>query len=141
MLMSSFQGHTLQVSKNLQREYGVSSLLSISKGGQSSDLDRIIGQLSGTGVEFEFSRDNELEADDFSVRYLSSTSYACDGAADFFQKLLANEEQRQPEFLMSHPSPENRVEKINARALELGCDTSVDDNSVLRYQNFRNTLP
>ncbi len=128
-------------SKQLQRQYGISLLLSIISGGDGSTLEQIAGQVAGTGAILAFSRDAEAEADDYSVRYLASTDYACNGAAAFFEKLLRNEEQFQPEFLSTHPSPENRVEDINARATELNCDTSIDENSALRYVNFRNSLP
>ncbi len=128
-------------SKQLQRQYGITLLLDIISGGEASNLERIAGQIAGTGALLAFSRDAEAEADDYSVRYLSSSEYACNGAAAFFQKMLANEQQRQPEFLSTHPSPENRVEDINARATELNCDTTIDENSALRYVNFRNSLP
>ncbi len=128
-------------SKQLQRQYGISVLLSIIAGGEVSQLEQMVGQIAGTGAVLAFSRDAEAEADDFSVRYLSQTNYACNGAAAFFQKLLDNEAQRRPEFLSTHPSPDNRVEDINAMADEINCDTTVDSESAIRYQNFRNTLP
>lgn len=128
-------------SKQLQREYGISLLLSIISGAESSSLTRLIGQIAGTGVSLQFSRDAEREADDYSVHYLSESQYACNGAAAFFEKMLANAELRNPEFLSTHPSPENRVEDINNLASEVNCDTTIDDNSALRFRNFRNTLP
>lgn len=128
-------------SKQLQRQYGISILLSIIAGGEASQLEQMVGQIAGTGAILAFSRDAESEADDFSVRYLSTSDYACNGAAAFFEKLLENEEQRQPEFLSTHPSPDNRVEDINQLATDLGCDTTIDDGAAARYQNFRNLLP
>lgn len=128
-------------SKQLQRQNGIAFLLSIVTGGNASNLEQLVGQIAGTGAVLAFSRDAEAEADDFSVQYLADTDYACNGAAAFFQKLLDNEAQRQPEFLSTHPSPDNRVEDINTKASEINCDTSIDSNSVSRYQDFRNTLP
>lgn len=128
-------------SKQLQRQNGIAFLLSIITGGEASDLEQLVGQIAGTGAVLKFSRDAEAEADDFSVEYLADTDYACNGAAAFFQKLLDNEAQRQPEFLSTHPSPDNRVDDINAKATEINCDTSVDSGSVSRYQGFRNSLP
>lgn len=128
-------------SKQLQRQYGISVLLSIISGGESNNLQQIVGQLAGTGAILAFSRSAEAEADAFSVGYLADTDYACNGAAAFFEKLLANETQRNPEFLSTHPSPDSRVEDINALATETGCDTTVDDGAFTRYQNFRNSLP
>lgn len=128
-------------SKQLQRQNGIAFLLSVITGGDGSNLEQLVGQIAGTGAILAFSRDAEAEADDYSVQYLADTDYACNGAAAFFQKLLDNETQRQPEFLSTHPSPDNRVADINAKAAEINCDTSVDSESVSRYQDFRNTLP
>ena len=128
-------------SKQLQRQYGISVLLSILSGGEPSVLEQIAGQIAGTGTILAFGRHAEAEADDFSVQYLSQTDYACNGAAAFFEKLLESEAQRSPEFLSTHPSPENRVKDINTMAQELKCDTSIDDGAVTRYSNFRSTLP
>ncbi|MEQ9405906.1 MAG: M48 family metalloprotease [Cyclobacteriaceae bacterium] len=128
-------------SKQLQRQYGISILLSIIAGGDASSLEQMIGQIAGTGAILAFSREAEAEADDFSVRYLAGTNYACNGAAIFFQKLLDNQEQRQPEFLSTHPSPENRVADINATANDISCDTTIDSESAARYLGFRNSLP
>ena len=128
-------------SKQLQRQNGIAFLLSIITGGEASDLEQLVGQIAGTGAILAFSRDAEAEADDFSVQYLADTDYACNGAAAFFQKLLDNQTQKQPEFLSTHPSPDNRVEDINTKASEINCDTSIDSGSVSRYVDFRNSLP
>lgn len=128
-------------SKQLQRQYGISVLLNILAGGDAGTLEQIVGQIAGTGAILAFSRSAEAEADEYSVRYLADTDYACNGAAAFFEKLLENEAQRQPEFLSTHPSPDSRVEDINALATDVGCDTSIDSESVTRYTAFRNSLP
>ncbi len=128
-------------SKQLQRQYGISALLSIISGGETTALKEIIGGLAGTGALLAFSREAEAEADDFSVEYLEETDYACNGAAAFFQKILNVQPDQQPEFLSTHPSPDSRVADINAKSDELGCDTSIDSGSASRYQSFRNSLP
>ncbi len=128
-------------SKQLQTQYGISALLNVALGGQSETTQTIAQALAGVG-QLSFGRADEAEADDFSVRYLSTVDrYACNGAAAFFEKLLQNQESRNPEFLSTHPSPDNRVEDINARAGELGCSTVIDDESVSRYLAFQRTLP
>ncbi|MFK7952046.1 MAG: M48 family metalloprotease [Ekhidna sp.] len=128
-------------SKQLQRQYGISILLSILTGGEGESLKQIVGNIAGTGAILAFSRSAEAESDAFSVEYLADTEYACNGAAAFFQKLLDNEAQRSPEFLSTHPSPDNRVADINEKSDDIGCDTSISGESVSRYQAFRNSLP
>lgn len=109
-------------SKALQRQYGVSLLLSIALGEEPSQMEQLVAQIAGTLDGLAFSRGNESEADEFSVEYLANTKYACNGAAAFFQKLIDEElAGGTPEFLSTHPNPDNRVEDINTKATELGC--------------------
>jgi beta-barrel assembly-enhancing protease len=112
--------------KQLQRSYGINLLLSIALGNNPSALKQIAGQLSGTLAGLKFSRDAETEADNYSVEYLGGTKYyACDGAAGFFIKM--NEEAAQgtpPEFLSTHPNPENRIQNIEQKAQDEGCSVS-----------------
>ncbi|HEY4650344.1 MAG TPA: M48 family metalloprotease [Pontibacter sp.] len=112
--------------KQLQRQYGISLLLSIALGNNPGALREIAGQLTGTLAGLKFSRDAETEADTYSVNYLAGTKhYACDGAAGFFIKM--NEEAAQgtpPEFLSTHPNPENRIENIQQQAKNKGCSTA-----------------
>jgi len=113
-------------SKQLQRVYGISLLLEIIAGGQSELTQQVLSGLVGVGA-LQFSRDAETEADEFSVEYLSDTEYACNGAATFFDKLIANEVARNPEFLSTHPDPGNRVSAINTKATDIGCSVDAAD--------------
>jgi predicted Zn-dependent protease len=119
--------HTI---RTLQKTYGVSALLSIALGKDPNALGQIAAQIAGQLAGLKFSREYETEADEFSVEYLSKTEYACNGAASFFIKLTAAEEGGQPpEFLSTHPNPENRVSNINAKAASISCDTSLAPDS------------
>ncbi|GAA0893473.1 hypothetical protein GCM10009122_31520 [Fulvivirga kasyanovii] len=125
-------------SRNLQKQYGVSLLLSIALGDDPSALQEIAGQIAGTVAGLKFSREFEAEADDESVLYLADTKYACNGAAFFFQSLLDENQASPPEFLSTHPSPENRVADINATADEAGCDTNLASGT--EYDAFKALL-
>ncbi len=112
--------------KQLQRQYGISILLSVALGNNAGTLQEIAGQLAGTLAGLKFSRDAETEADNTSVLYLGGTNYyACDGAAGFFVKMTQEEQQgNPPEFLSTHPNPENRVQNIEQQAEQNGCKTT-----------------
>lgn len=125
-------------SRNLQKMYGVSILLSVVLGNEPTDLEKIAGQIAGTVAGLRFSRDFESEADDRSVEYLAETPYACNGAAFFFERLLEENQASPPEFLSTHPSPENRVADINAKAQAEGCDTDLAANT--GYEAFKASL-
>jgi beta-barrel assembly-enhancing protease len=119
--------HTI---RNLQKTYGVSALLSIALGNDPNALSQIAAQIAGQLAGLKFSREYETEADEHSVEYLSQTEYACNGAAFFFVKLSSAEQGgRPPEFLSTHPNPENRVANINAKSTSIGCDTSLAANT------------
>lgn len=127
-------------SRNLQRQYGVSFLLNLLVGEEASTLETIAAQIAGTAAGLSFSREFETESDEKSVEYLAPTGFACDGAKIFFQKLEASGQGGSvPEFLSTHPSPENRIENITEKATEEGCDTSPSGNG--GYAAFVNSLP
>ena len=125
--------------KQLQRQYGISLLLSIALGNEPSSTAEILGGLAGTLGILKFSRSAETESDLASVRYLAKTPYRCDGAATFFKKLSAAGAGGGPVFLSTHPSPENRVEIIAQEAADLACDTNYYNPT--SYQQFVNSLP
>ncbi len=127
-------------SRNLQKQYGLQILLSVIIGDDPSQLEEIAGQVAGTAAGLSFSRAYESEADDRSVEYLAQTAYACNGAYSFFQKLIdAGQTGSTPEFLSTHPNPEDRVADINEKAKEIGCDiTPLNPTS---YQDFKRMLP
>lgn len=132
----SDQRHTV---RNLQKIYGVQILLSILVGDEASTLETIAAQIAGTLAGLQFSREYEEEADAHSVEYLSQTQYACNGAARFFIKMSEGDNADPPEFLSTHPSPDNRIEDINAKADELGCDTGLAEDA--DYEAFKSSLP
>lgn len=104
--------------KSIQKQYGVSILMSIVLGqnpGQLAQMAASLGQL-------KFSRDYEREADAYSVTYLKGTNYySCDGTAGFFIKAEKAGQSNPPEFLSTHPNPGSRVASIQAKAKQLGC--------------------
>jgi len=116
--------------RNLQKSYGVQVLLAVALGQNPSALAEIAAQIAGGLAGLKFSREYETEADEHSVDYLSQTEYACNGAAHFFEKLTAAGNSGQPpEFLSTHPNPDNRIQNINSKAQDAGCDTSLATNT------------
>ena len=103
---------TRQISKML----GVQVLLSAVLGDQSS-----IGQVTSTLVGLKFSRKHETEADERSVKYLCPTDYNAGGGAGFFQKISELGGDTPPEFLSTHPNPDDRIENFQNLAITYGC--------------------
>lgn len=128
-------------STRLQKEFGAQRLLEFAV----LSVPMTAGDVANAAIlkkltTLNYSRDQEAESDDYSVRYLASTGYACDGAAGFFQKILdQGDGVRIPEFLSDHPEPAARVQAIRAKAQELGCSTDLGDQS--EWRTFQASLP
>ncbi len=119
----------------LTKQYGLSLLLSIVLGDSSR-----IGDIAGSLVLLNYSRDAEREADDYSVIYLNPTEYDARGAARFFEKLIAaGNSGGPPEFLSSHPNSDDRVADIMAKWEELG--SKEGGTFPERYADFKASLP
>lgn len=123
-------------SKQMQKQFGVTTLSQIVFGSDPNLLSQVAGQL----LALKFSRSDEADADDQSVKYLGGTVYACNGAATFFERLKADGSTAgTPEFLSTHPDPKNRVADINSEAESRGCDTeqSSDMTGNMTYAEFK----
>jgi predicted Zn-dependent protease len=123
------------VTDQLTEQYGISMLLSLLLGQNGSVLGDIAFNLSSLA----FSRGDESQADEYSVIYLCPSDYTAYGAAGFFEKIEAEGGVNIPEFLSTHPSPENRIEDIYAVYDELGCDGT--ETYIDRYQDLIDALP
>ncbi len=115
--------------------YGISLLLSIVLG---SDQE-LLGDIATTLASLAFSRDDESQADEYSVIYVCPTEYYAAASVEFFEKIEAEGGVDIPEFLSTHPSPEHRIEDILAKYNELGCGG--DQRYEARFQDLIDALP
>lgn len=128
-------------SLRLQKDFGVQRLLEFAL----LTAPVTVGDVANAAILKElttlrYSRGQEAQADETSVAYLASTDYACDGAAGFFEKLLAaGDDVGIPEMLSDHPDSAARVRDIQAKAREIGCSTELGDPS--RWRAFQASLP
>lgn len=99
----------------------------------------LVGQVTNGLLGLKYSRGHETESDLKSVEYLDKTEYDARGAARFFEKLLASGQSGGPQFLSTHPNPDNRVESILKKWESLGSKPGLTFNS--RYTDFKNSLP
>jgi predicted Zn-dependent protease len=107
------------VTQRLTAYYGVSVLLGFILGGNPSLLAEIAANLF-VGLAFlKNSREDETEADYYSIQYLKSTKWYPGGITFFFDKI--REEQRKKgttpgdldRLLSTHPLPEDRIKFVN----------------------------
>ncbi|MFC2106775.1 M48 family metalloprotease [Bacteroidota bacterium] len=121
----------------LTKVYGIQIILSIALGGNSDMLTQIAAELASGLAALAFSRNHEYEADEYAVKYTYPTSYDALGIAGFFQKMEGA--SHPPEFLSTHPSPDNRIEEIEKEWQALG--SKVGNTYVTSYNNFKAMLP
>ena len=110
---------------------GLLSVLAEAALGEREALKQITAGIVG----LKFSRAHETEADQMSVHYLCGTEYDADGGAGFFEKIEASGGSAVPEFLSTHPSPENRIENYHKWATENNCPAG--QNHDARYARFK----
>ena len=107
------------VTQRLTAYYGTSILLSFILGGNPSILAEIAANLF-VGLAFlKNSRDDEAEADYYSIQYLKSTKYY-PGAITFFFDKIREEQKKKGQtpgdldrLLADHPLPDDRIQAVN----------------------------
>jgi predicted Zn-dependent protease len=73
----------------------------------------MIAQYVGQMANLKYGRDDETESDKYGVKYLIQCGYKPEAMIEVMEILNeAGGKNRQPEFLSSHPNPENRIQKI-----------------------------
>jgi predicted Zn-dependent protease len=120
--------------RQMTKMFGVQVLISIVAGDES-----MLGQVTSALINLKFSRKHESEADERSVRYLCPTDYNAGAGAGFFQKIQDMGGANVPEFLSTHPSPENRIEDFQTHAITMGCQGEKDYKT--EYEKMVASLP
>jgi predicted Zn-dependent protease len=98
---------------------GLIQSVMIGSGGSmgAAQVANMVGQMKS----MEYGRDQELESDDFGVRLMLESGYNAEnliGVMDILE--AASGGQRVPEFQSTHPSPDNRREKIKEAIKKYG---------------------
>jgi len=136
------------MTQRLTSYYGVSMILSLVLGNNPSTLGEIAANLF-VGLGFlANSRADELEADNYAIKYLKSTKYYPGGITFFFDKI--REEQRRKgdtpgdleRLLSTHPLPQDRIDNVNLQLSKL--KPKPDPTKGLfteEYQRLKSQLP
>jgi predicted Zn-dependent protease len=79
-----------------------------------------LGLGAQVGLSLPFSREQEAEADILGLRYMRAAGYDVRQAIPFWQAMQQSGGSRPPEFLSTHPDPDNRVARIRNYINEQG---------------------
>lgn len=136
------------VTQRLTAYYGVSILLGFILGGNPSLLAEIAANLF-VGLAFlKNSREDETEADYYSIQYLRSTKWYPGGITFFFDKI--REEQRKKgttpddldRILSTHPLPEDRIKFANKQLAKIKPKPDPTKGLFVdEYQRIKQKLP
>ena len=81
-----------------------------------SGANEIASLGANVGFNLPFSRTHETEADLLGMELAARAGYNPDAAVSLWDKMLASDGAGTPQFLSSHPSPENRKATLQANA-------------------------
>ncbi len=123
--------------KQMIEQYGANVLLDLLIKKESV---KQLAQIGSQLVTLKFSRNDEVEADASSVKYLYPTLYDARGAKYFFEKISNGSAKAGffDEFMSTHPSPPNRIQNIENQWKELG--GKVGNTFEERYSQLKNSL-
>jgi len=111
-------GHVVarHAARSLVAQLGLSTVAAIALGQNPGQLKQITGALLTNGALLAHSRSDELEADEYAVRYAAAAGYDPRGIAMFFRKLPTIEGRwgKVLSWLQTHPTNPDRIEKVNA---------------------------
>jgi predicted Zn-dependent protease len=109
--------HSAEQMAKAQLTQGLTSAVGVAAADMSSaQMAAVVGQF----VNMRYGRDHELESDRLAVRYMAKAGYD-PRAMVRVMEILAQASGGgggQPEFMSTHPSPENRIERIHAAVAE-----------------------
>ena len=104
--------HTREaMSQALAEQVGISVLAAAFNLNQNSA--NLLGSATQVGLNLPFSRGKEREADRIGVELMARAGFDPRDAVTLWRKMLAGG-GRTPEFLSTHPDPENRIKDIEA---------------------------
>jgi predicted Zn-dependent protease len=106
------------ISERMSRQKKISlaaaagALAAIFLGGDAGTAAMMGSQAVGQSFSLKYSREDETEADQVGVKYLTKSGYGCDGMIEVFGKMRDNRwygREDVPDYLSTHPALETRM--------------------------------
>jgi predicted Zn-dependent protease len=112
-----------RVSQALAANLGLSLLDALLGGGRRAQITEIGAAVAANATMAKFSRDDEREADEKGMLYMRRAGFDPRGMTELMQ-LLRAQQRRDPSsvetFFASHPSPADRIARLQGAAQSLG---------------------
>ncbi len=72
---------------------------------------------TGAATQLAFSRDNEMQADEFGLKFLNEAGYGADGLLGILKKIRSKQwfgKEQIPSYMMTHPAIEDRIAYVGS---------------------------
>ncbi|WP_425410247.1 M48 family metallopeptidase [Hyphococcus sp.] len=86
--------------------------VALGDGGASQVALQALGLGAQYGVILPFSRQHELEADRYGLRFMHRANYDVDEAVRFWENMSSMKQGEPPEFLATHPNDATRIAQL-----------------------------
>ena len=125
--------------------YGVQAVLGLVLGENPGMVEKIAANLFTNLGFLKNSRDDEMEADNHSMKYLRATKWYPGGIIYFFEEIQREADEHPSDFeklFMTHPPSQERGKNVRNKMREWNVpEPTADDLFTERYRQFRNKLP
>jgi predicted Zn-dependent protease len=139
--------------QQISQQMGVSVLVSIASAamrrgeapppeGEASNVEQIAKLVAGL-ASLSYSRKHETEADIYGVDFLAEAGYQPMAMVRVMEMFHRKEQEgggSGPEFLRTHPSPENRIEDLRAKIEEKYPGAATDPRPVVGRQTYHDKV-
>jgi predicted Zn-dependent protease len=132
--------------KRMTTQYGAQMVLGLILGDNPSQIASVTANLfEGFGL-LANSRSDEAEADEYSLKYLSSTQYYPGAITFFFEKMMAKKGGKGggafDRLLSTHPLDQDRIDHVHQLLQSMGREKSSEASVFTeRFQSFKKKLP
>lgn len=131
--------------QRMTKQYGVSVLTSYLLGNNPSLIEQITSNMLSGLALLKNSRDNELESDEYSFKYLKTSKWFPGAGKYFFEKINAEKEgsgTKFDEILSTHPLDATRIQAIDKLIKDAQLADPTEANLFkTQYDSIKKILP
>jgi predicted Zn-dependent protease len=92
-------------------------LLGVGGAGEAASAVTMGSMAAGQSAELSYSRENEMQADQFGLKFITEAGYSADGLLKILKKIRSKTwfgSDQIPKYLMTHPAVEDRIAFIGS---------------------------
>lgn len=94
------------------------NIVAAGSGDHNAQIAAALGTGAYYGIQLPFSRTQESEADIMGLEYMAKAGFNPQASVDLWKKMDAKSGSRPPEFLLTHPSSQTRIKRLEENMSE-----------------------